>query len=139
MSLPSVYNALKKWEQDLILIKTEQVETSLGIYETISHKMPFTGVVQPLKASIINTKPVEQRCFEWIQIHAREDMPVILQNGDRVLWQNKNYKVSGVLNYSNASMQVNQNAYLSGKGYGYMEYHACEINIDNDASINNAL
>ena len=134
MALPNVYNALKGWEQDVVLIKTTTIEIDIGQYQTVTEENPFKAVVQPLSGYTIALKPQEQRAFEWIQLHVRNDAPIILNVGDRVFWLGKYYKILNEYNYSNAFVQPNQQTYNSLTTYGIMEYHACEINVNNNTS-----
>lgn len=130
MTLPNLHNALIGWEQDIILVKTTFNEVDIGQIEEIEEMTPFKGVVQPLKPYSISLKPIELRAFEWIMIHVGDNIPVILKNGDKIKWGAKYYKIMEVLNWSNFTLQTQQSPIINPQSYGYIEYHACEVNIN---------
>lgn len=135
MTLPNVYGALKKWEQPISLIKVITQEIDIGQYGTTTEEIPFMAVVQPLGPYAISLKPDDQRAFEWILLHVGTDLPVILKNGDRILWNGKYFKISQLENWNNSFIQTNQPTSYNVQTYGFIEYHACEINVNNQIEL----
>ncbi len=130
MSLPNLFNALIGWEQPISLVKTIYTEISFGQHGEEEQETPFMAVVQPLKPFAISLKPVELRAFEWIMVHIRDNLPVILNNGDKILWSGKYFKIMQINNYSNFTLKTQETPIVNTQSYGYIEYHACEININ---------
>lgn len=132
MSLPNLSNALKNWKQDIVLIEVSKTQNE-NLTNTITTKeTPFKAVVQPLSAFDINFQPAEMRGLEWIMVHIEANSPVILKLNDRIRWGFKEFSVKKVKNYTNSFLQTNKSVYRSQQTYGYIEYHACEMNVKNN-------
>lgn len=113
--LPNVANVLIKWEQP-IKIKTvsQQIQETVNLDGTFTNDVidSYTeynvkGVVQPLKATMLNVKPAEQRAWDWQQIHIRNVFKKANVN-DIIVFYNVSYKIMFVNEYNQ---------------YGYTEYH----------------
>ena len=70
-----------------------------GDLVTTEQKISFVGVWQPLKDEDLQFKPEGQRSWEWIWIHAKSGT-LNLQTADKVVFNNKRYKVMSVKDYS---------------------------------------
>lgn len=89
---------LNGWEVPLTLVKVFQ-DIVEGDLVTTEQKISFVGVWQPLKDEDLQFKPEGQRSWEWIWIHAKSGT-LNLQTADKVVFNNKRYKVMSVKDYS---------------------------------------
>lgn len=96
--MPQLDSALTGWEIPLTLVRVYQdiVEGDLVARE---EKIDFMGVWQPLKSEELQFKPEGQRSWEWVWIHAKAGT-LNLQTADKVIFNNKRYKVMAVKDYS---------------------------------------
>lgn len=89
---------LNGWEVPLTLVKVFQ-DIVEGDLVTTEQEISFVGVWQPLKDEDLQFKPEGQRSWEWIWIHAKSGT-LNLQTADKVIFNNKRYKVMSVKDYS---------------------------------------
>lgn len=96
--MPQMQDTLTGWEIPLTLVRVYQniVEGDLGTRE---EKIDFMGCWQPLKDEDLQFKPEGQRSWEWIWIHAKSGT-LNLRTADKVIFNNKRYKVMAVKDYS---------------------------------------
>lgn len=96
--MPQMANTLNGWEVPLTLIKVRQ-EVIDGDAVKKEEFIRFLGVWQPLRDEELQFKPEGQRSWEWIWIHAKSGT-LNLQTQDKVIFNNKRYKVMNVKDYS---------------------------------------
>ena len=116
--MPQMNNTLNGWEVPLTLVKVIQNVVE-GDLVTTELKINFKGVWQPLKDEALELKPEGQRSWEWIWIHARAS-ELNLETGDKVIFNNKRYKVTSKKDYT-------LNAFV--------EYQLCRDYVNTDAEI----
>lgn len=106
--MPQMNTTLQGWEVPLTLVRITQdvIEGDVEYTETVIN---FKGVWQPLKDEALELKPEGQRSWEWIWIHAQASQ-LNLETADKVIFNNKRYKVMQKKDYS-----LN----------GYVEYQLC--------------
>lgn len=96
--MPNMRNTLNGWEIPLTLVKIKQ-----SVVEGEAVKTPelirFLGVWQPLRDEELQFKPEGQRSWEWIWIHAKSGT-LNLQTQDKIIFNEKHYKVMQVKDYS---------------------------------------
>lgn len=117
--MPQMNNTLSGWEVPLTLIKVIQ-DVVEGDLVTTELKINFKGVWQPLKDEALELKPEGQRSWEWVWIHARAS-ELNLETGDKVIFNNKRYKVTSKKDYT-------LNAFV--------EYQLCRDYVNTDEEIN---
>lgn len=98
-------NTLTGWEVPLSLKKIKQSIVDGDAVKT-EETIHFQGVFQPLKDEQLQSKPEGQRSWSWYWIHARSGT-LNLNTQDKIIFENKRYKVMAVKDYSL---------------YGYIEY-----------------
>lgn len=96
--MPNMRNTLNGWEVPLTLVKITQ-EVIDGEASKKSEFIRFFGVWQPLRDEQLQFKPEGQRSWEWIWIHAKSGT-LNLETQDKVIFNNKRYKVMNVKDYS---------------------------------------
>lgn len=96
--MPNMANTLNGWEIPLNLVKVTQKIVD-GEANKSEELIRFMGVWQPLRDEELQFKPEGQRSWEWIWIHAKSGT-LNLQTQDKVIFQNKKYKVMNVKDYS---------------------------------------
>lgn len=96
--MPQMNTTLFGWEQALELVKVVQSVIE-GDLSTQYINVQFKGVVQPLRDEQLALKPDGQRSWEWIWIHAVAGS-LNLETADKVIFQNKTYKVTSKKDYS---------------------------------------
>lgn len=116
--MPQMNNTLNCWEVPLTLVKVIQNVVE-GDLVTTELKINFKGVWQPLKDEALELKPEGQRSWEWVWIHARAS-ELNLETGDKVIFNNKRYKVTSKKDYT-------LNAFV--------EYQLCRDYVNTDAEI----
>ena len=116
--MPQMNNTLNGWEVPLTLVKVIQNVVE-GDLVTTELKINFKGVWQPLKDEALELKPEGQRSWEWIWIHARAS-ELNLETGDKVIFNNKRYKVTSKKDYTLNS---------------FVEYQLCRDYVNTDAEI----
>lgn len=89
--MPQMNTTLQGWQVPLTLVKITQNVID-GDLVTTEKQIKFQGVWQPLKDEALELKPEGQRSFEWIWIHAVASQ-LNLETADKVIFQNKRYKV----------------------------------------------
>lgn len=117
-SFPNMAATLNGWEVPLTLVKVIQNVVE-GDLVTTELKINFKGVWQPLKDEALELKPEGQRSWEWVWIHARAS-ELNLETGDKVIFNNKRYKVTSKKDYT-------LNAFV--------EYQLCRDYVNTDAEI----
>ena len=95
---PQMGEVLDGWEFPLTLIKIKQNIVE-GDVVTQEEKIDFLGVWQPLKDEQLQFKPEGQRSWSWYWIHAKAGTLNLL-TGDKIIFQNKRFKVMNVKDYS---------------------------------------
>ena len=95
---PQMREVLEGWEFPLTLIKIKQ-DVVEGDVVTQEEKIDFLGVWQPLKDEQLQFKPEGQRSWSWYWIHAKAGTLNLL-TGDKIIFQNKRFKVMNVKDYS---------------------------------------
>lgn len=103
--LPRPISGLIDWALAVDLVKIVQtvLQGDVTVTET---KIPFKGVVIPMKTEEIALKPTEQQSWEWLYVFTFPN--VILANNDRIVYNETTYKVMDRRDYS---------------AYGHVEYH----------------
>lgn len=96
--MPQMNTTLFGWEQALELVKVVQSVIE-GDLSTQYINVQFKGVVQPLRDEQLSLLPEGQRSWEWIWIHAVAGS-LNLETADKVIYQNKTYKVTSKKDYS---------------------------------------
>lgn len=96
--MPNMTNTLNGWEVPLTLIRIKQ-EIIDGDAQYSEEFIRFLGVWQPLRDEELQFKPEGQRSWEWIWIHAKSGN-LNLNTQDKVIFNNKRYKVMNVKDYS---------------------------------------
>lgn len=96
--MPQMNTTLFGWEQALELVKVVQSVIE-GDLSTQYINVQFKGVVQPLRDEQLSLLPEGQRSWEWIWIHAVAGS-LNLETADKVIFQNKTYKVTSKKDYS---------------------------------------
>lgn len=117
--MPQMNTTLQGWEVPLTLVRITQnvVDGDVEYTETVIN---FKGVWQPLKDEALELKAEGQRSWEWIWIHAQASQ-LNLETGDKVIFNNKRYKVMQKKDYSLNS---------------YVEYQLCRDYGDIDTEEN---
>lgn len=94
--IPQIEVAFDGWETPITLIKVTQ---SIVDYQNVETEEAFTfkGVIQPLGPKELVIKPIGERSWEWLQIHTR--IEIGLDNGDKIRYNGKKYKVMLQNNY----------------------------------------
>ena len=108
--MPQMFGAFQGWKVKFTLVKISQQNID-GDILNVETKISYQGVVQPLNPEAIQLKPEGQRSWEWLQVHVITDKENNLVVNDRVIYDNKPYKVMFVKNY---------------KLNNYIEYHLLE-------------
>ncbi len=96
--MPQMDTTLYGWEVPLTLQKVYQ-NVIEGDFTSMTQKIEFKGVWQPLKNEALQLKPEGQRSWEWIWIHAVAGS-LNLETADKVIFNNKRYKVVEKKDYS---------------------------------------
>ena len=96
--MPQMNTTLEGWEVPLMLIRVIQNVID-GDLSTTEEVINFKGVWQPLKDEALELKPEGQRSWEWIWIHAQAS-ELNLETGDKIIFQDKRYKVMQKKDYS---------------------------------------
>lgn len=97
-NMPNMSGTLNGWQVPLQLIKIVQTVNDGDVsYE--EEFISFQGVWQPLRDEQLQFKPEEQRSWEWIWVHAVAGT-LNLTTADKVIFNNKRYKVMAVKDYS---------------------------------------
>ena len=96
--MPQMAMTLTGWEVPLTLTKMIQ-SINDGFVSFTEQTFNFQGVWQPLKDEQLQFLPENQRSWEWIWIHAKAS-ELNLQTADKVIFNNKRYKVMAVKDYS---------------------------------------
>lgn len=96
--MPQMAMTLSGWEVPLTLTKMIQ-SINDGFVSFTEQTFNFMGVWQPLKDEQLQFLPENQRSWEWIWIHAKAS-DLNLETADKVIFNNKRYKVMAVKDYS---------------------------------------
>lgn len=96
--MPQLDTALTGWEVPLTLVKVFQ-DIVEGDLVTTEEKINFMGCWQPLRDEDLEFKDPGLRSWEWVWIHARSGT-LNLQTADKVIFNNKRYKVMAIKDYS---------------------------------------
>lgn len=96
--MPQLDSALTGWEVPLTLVKVFQ-DIVEGDAVFTEQQINFMGCWQPLRDEELQFKPEGQRSWQWIWIHAKSS-ELNLQTADKVIFNDKRYKVMSVKDYS---------------------------------------
>lgn len=96
--MPQMRDTLTGWEVPLTLVKVIQ-DIVEGDAVFTEQQINFMGCWQPLRDEELQFKPEGQRSWEWIWIHAKSS-ELNLQTADKVIFNDKRYKVMSVKDYS---------------------------------------
>ena len=96
--MPQMNTTLNGWEVPLTLVKVSQRIVD-GDLTTTEQAINFKGVWQPLRDEQLELKPEGQRSWEWIWIHTQAS-ELNLNTADKVIFNNKRYKVMEKKDYS---------------------------------------
>ena len=96
--MPQMAMTLTGWEVPLTLVKVIQ-DIVDGDAVFTEQQINFMGCWQPLRDEELQFKPEGQRSWEWIWIHAKAGT-LNLQTADKIIFNNKRYKVMSVKDYS---------------------------------------
>ena len=97
-NMPNMAGTLSGWQVPLQLIKRKQ-SVKDGDVSFEDETINFLGVWQPLRDEQLISKPEGQRSWEWIWIHAVAGT-LNLNTADKVIFNNKRYKVMAIKDYS---------------------------------------
>ena len=97
-NMPNMAGTLSGWQVPLQLIKRKQ-SVKDGDVSFEDETINFMGVWQPLRDEQLISKPEGQRSWEWIWIHAVAGT-LNLNTADKVIFNNKRYKVMAIKDYS---------------------------------------
>lgn len=97
-NMPQMAETLTSWLLPLTLIRVTQSIID-GFAQFKEEEIKFQGVWQPLKDEQLQFLPENQRSWEWIWIHAKAS-DLNLETADKVIFNNKRYKVMAVKDYS---------------------------------------
>lgn len=96
--MPNMAETLTGWETPLTLVKVSQSVLDGDVVKT-EQQINFLGCWQPLRDEELQFKPENQRSWSWYWIHAKSGT-LNLQTQDKIIFQNKRYKVMSVKDYS---------------------------------------
>lgn len=96
--MPQMRDTLTGWEVPLTLVKVIQ-DIVDGDAVFTEQEINFLGCFQPLKDEELQFKPEGQRSWSWYWIHAKAGT-LNLQTADKIIFNNKRYKVMSVKDYS---------------------------------------
>lgn len=96
--MPQMAETLTSWLLPLTLIRVTQSIID-GFAQFKEEEIKFQGVWQPLKDEQLQFLPENQRSWEWIWIHAKAS-DLNLETADKVIFNNKRYKVMAIKDYS---------------------------------------
>lgn len=96
--MPQMGTTLTGWEVPLTLVKVIQ-DIVDGDAVFTEQEINFLGCFQPLKDEELQFKPEGQRSWSWYWIHAKAGT-LNLQTADKIIFNNKRYKVMSVKDYS---------------------------------------
>lgn len=96
--MPNMAQTLTGWEVPLSLVKITQSMVNGDVVKA-EKRIDFLGCWQPLRDEELQFKPENQRSWSWYWIHAKSGT-LNLQTQDKIIFQNKRYKVMGVKDYS---------------------------------------
>lgn len=96
--MPQMRDTLTGWEVPLTLVKVIQ-DIVEGDAVFTEQQINFMGCWQPLRDEELQFKPEGQRSWQWIWIHAKAS-ELNLQTADKVIFNDKRYKVMAVKDYS---------------------------------------
>ena len=96
--MPQMDTALIGWESQLTLTKITQSIVK-GLVVKTEQRIDFIGVWQPLRDEELQFKPEGQRSWSWYWIHAKAGT-LNLQTQDKIIFNDKQYKVMEVKDYS---------------------------------------
>lgn len=96
--MPQMAMTLSGWEVPLTLVKVIQ-DIVDGDAVFTEQEINFLGCFQPLKDEELQFKPEGQRSWSWYWIHAKAGT-LNLQTADKIIFNNKRYKVMSVKDYS---------------------------------------
>ena len=96
--MPQMGTTLTGWEVPLTLVKVIQ-DIVDGDAVFTEQEINFLGCFQPLKDEELQFKPEGQRSWSWYWIHAKSGT-LNLQTADKIIFNNKRYKVMSVKDYS---------------------------------------
>lgn len=96
--MPQMADTLTGWQVPLTLEQVFQDIIDGDKVET-TKLISFQGVWQPLRDEELQFKPEGQRSWEWIWIHAVSGT-LNLETGDKVIFNQKRYKIMAVKDYS---------------------------------------
>ena len=97
-NMPNMANTLTSWQTALTLEKITQSVVDGDAVKT-TETIDFLGVWQPLRDEQLQFKPEGQRSWQWFWIHAKAGT-LNLQTQDKIIFQDKRYKVMSVKDYS---------------------------------------
>lgn len=97
-NMPQMAETLTSWLLPLTLIRVTQSIID-GFAQFKEEEIKFQGVWQPLKDEQLQFLPENQRSWEWIWIHAKAS-DLNLETADKVIFNNKRYKVMAIKDYS---------------------------------------
>jgi hypothetical protein len=88
------------WFSNITFIKEGASINDNGDVIKIETQINYYGTFQPLKIKprSLEIKSYEQRAWKWVQIHSTTDL--MLTEGDRIIFQNKKYKVMKDFDYN---------------------------------------
>ena len=96
--MPNMANTLTGWEVPLSLVKITQTVVDGDVIKS-EKPVEFLGCWQPLRDEELQFKPENQRSWSWYWIHAKSGT-LNLQTQDKIIFQNKRFKVMSVKDYS---------------------------------------
>ena len=97
-NMPNMANTLTSWQTPLTLEKITQSIVNGDAVKT-TETIDFLGVWQPLRDEQLQFKAEGQRSWQWYWIHAKAGT-LNLQTQDKIIFQDKRYKVMSVKDYS---------------------------------------
>ena len=97
-NMPQMAETLTSWLLPLTLVRVTQSIID-GFAQFKEEEIKFQGVWQPLKDEQLQFLPENQRSWKWIWIHAKSG-ELNLETADKVIFNDKRYKVTAVKDYS---------------------------------------
>lgn len=93
---PDVSGALQDYYQPMVFELVAKIINGFQVQE-VGNPINFRGVIQPLSARELQSKPEGQRAWTWLSLHS--DPALVLQVDDVVTWRGKPTRVMARKDY----------------------------------------
>ena len=102
---PPTPNAhIRSWLQDMTFVIVIKETSNFRVLEDRT-TVKVKAVIHPFTEEQLSIQPVGQRSWSWFKVYS--DVFLRLNNGDKIIYQDIEYQVMTILDYS---------------AYGYLEY-----------------